>query len=75
MPAEIESFEEAHRARHGAPGAPSFPLTERYIVRAEEALRLLAAMSTEQERRAICAITETWLSLAEESLRQAAARP
>jgi hypothetical protein len=75
MPAEIESFEEAHRARHGAPGARSFPLTERYILRAEEALRLLVAMPTEHERRTVCQITETWLSLAEESLRQAAARP
>lgn len=65
MPAEIESFEAAHRAKHGQ---PSVPHAERYIERAEEALKLLASMTTEAERRALCQITETWLSLAEASL-------
>lgn len=69
MPAEIESFEAAQR-RKAAP--PPFPLTERYIARAEEALRLLAAMPSDHERKAVCQITETWLSLAEASLRQPA---
>jgi hypothetical protein len=63
MPAEIESFEAAHRARHGR-----LPSAERYIERAEESLQLLSRMSTEPERRALCQITETWLSLAEASL-------
>jgi hypothetical protein len=66
MPAEIESFEAAQRARHGT---PSVPHAERYIERAEESLRLLANMSTKAERDALCQITETWLSLAEASLR------
>lgn len=65
MPADIESFEAAVRARR-AP--PSLPVAERYIERAEEALKLLAGMSTDPERRALCQITETWLSLAEASL-------
>jgi hypothetical protein len=65
MPAEIESFADAQRARRLQ---PSVPLAERYIERAEEALKLLAEMSTEAERRALCQITETWLSLAEASL-------
>lgn len=66
MPAEIESFADAQKARRGASAVPH---AERYIERAEEALKLLAGMSTEAERRALCQITETWLSLAEASLR------
>jgi hypothetical protein len=71
MPAEIESFADAQRARRGT---PSVPHAQRYIEQAEESLKLLAAMSTEAERRALCQITETWLSLAEASLRPQTAR-
>jgi hypothetical protein len=72
MPAEIESFEAALRARKAGASQPHFPLTERYIVRAEEALRLLVHMTDQAERQAVCQITETWLSLAEASLQPAA---
>jgi hypothetical protein len=69
LPAEIESFEAAQRAKRAGLAPHQLPVAERYIGRAEESLRLLAAMSSDIERRAIFQITETWLSLAEASLR------
>jgi hypothetical protein len=70
MSADIESFAAAQRARLMAQPSPAATLlAERYVRRAEEALQLLAAGPGEDDRRAICQITETWLTLAEASLR------
>jgi hypothetical protein len=44
----------------------------RYVQRAEEAFDLLAAASTDVERRTLCDIAEIWLDMAEAALPSAA---
>ena len=71
MPAEIESLDDARRAKAAeqqpAQRTPS-EVALRYIRHAEESLALMATLENPPDRTAVCKITETWLKLAEGSL-------
>lgn len=68
MAGDVQSLDEARRARHA--GADAEVVSRRaaaaniYVTRAEEALVLLSAASDEMSRMAFRRITESWLELA-----------
>lgn len=67
MSATIEPFPRGGRPQTRGPDAAM-----RYVQRAEEAFDLLAAASTDVERRTLCDIAEIWLDMAEAALPSAA---
>jgi len=78
MTGTIASLDDARRAAEAAAQAalragPGQEAANRYILRAEEAMALIPHHVEREERAALFAIAETWLTLAENALTQSRA--
>lgn len=69
MTGNIESLDDARRAAETAGRRdPRHDAANRYIQRAEEAMALVPLHAATEDRAALYAIAETWLTLAEGAL-------
>lgn len=68
MTGNIESLDDARRAAETARRDPRHDAANRYIQRAEEAMALAPHHPASEDRAALYAIAETWLTLAEGAL-------